>query len=40
MFNDIHEANRKRWDAASEGWARGADSRAAGVSFDYRPKGM
>ena len=27
MSNDIHEANRKRWDAASEGWARGADSR-------------
>lgn len=27
MRNDIHEANRARWDAASETWARGADSR-------------
>ena len=27
MTNELHEANRKRWDAASEQWARGADSR-------------
>jgi SAM-dependent methyltransferase len=27
MSNELHEANRKRWDAASEGWAKGADSR-------------
>lgn len=27
MRNKLHEANRKRWDAASESWARGADSR-------------
>jgi SAM-dependent methyltransferase len=26
-MNEIHDANRERWDAASEGWARGADSR-------------
>ena len=28
MTNKIHEANRKYWDAASERWAEGADSRA------------
>ena len=27
MTNKIHEANRKRWDAGSAQWARGADSR-------------
>lgn len=27
MSNSLHEANRKRWDAVSESWARGADSR-------------
>ena len=27
MTNKMHEANKKRWDAASQGWARGADSR-------------
>lgn len=27
MTNDMHEANRIRWDAASSRWARGADSR-------------
>ena len=27
MPNPIHEANRRRWDAASESWARGADAR-------------
>jgi len=27
MRNELHEANRKRWDVASESWARGADSR-------------
>ena len=27
MTNEIHEANRKRWDAGSEQWAKGADSR-------------
>lgn len=27
MTNEIHEANRKRWEAGSEQWARGADSR-------------
>ena len=27
MTNKIHEANRKRWDAGSEQWAKGADSR-------------
>jgi len=27
MNNRLHEANRKRWDAGSERWARGADSR-------------
>lgn len=27
MNNDMHEANRTRWDAASQGWARGADLR-------------
>lgn len=27
MSNALHEANRKRWDAAAEGWARGADAR-------------
>jgi SAM-dependent methyltransferase len=27
MSNDLHEANRRRWDAAAEGWARGADAR-------------
>ena len=27
MTNELHEANRKRWDAAAEGWARGADAR-------------
>jgi SAM-dependent methyltransferase len=27
ITNRIHLANKKRWDAASEGWARGADSR-------------
>ena len=26
-MNTIHEVNRKRWDAASEEWARGADRR-------------
>lgn len=26
-MNDLHEANRRRWDAGSENWARGADSR-------------
>lgn len=26
-MNYLHEANRKRWDAASERWAEGADSR-------------
>jgi len=25
--NELHEVNRKRWDAAAESWARGADSR-------------
>ena len=27
MTNEIHEANRRRWDASSEGWAKGADAR-------------
>ena len=27
MANEIHEANRKRWDAGSELWAKRADSR-------------
>jgi SAM-dependent methyltransferase len=27
MSNKIHEANRKRWDAAAATWARGADAR-------------
>jgi len=27
MSNQEHEANRRRWDAGSERWARGADSR-------------
>ena len=27
MTNNIHEVNRKRWDAGSEQWAKGADSR-------------
>jgi SAM-dependent methyltransferase len=27
MTNKIHEVNRKRWDAGSEQWAKGADSR-------------
>ena len=27
MPNELHKANRKRWDAGSEQWARGADSR-------------
>lgn len=27
MTNEIHELNRKRWDAGSERWAKGADSR-------------
>ena len=27
MTNWIHEVNRKRWDAGSEQWAKGADSR-------------
>jgi SAM-dependent methyltransferase len=27
MTNKFHEANRKRWDAGAEQWARGADSR-------------
>ena len=27
MMNQMHEANRKRWDAASDQWAKGADSR-------------
>lgn len=27
MTNPLHEANRVRWDAASEGWARSADTR-------------
>jgi hypothetical protein len=27
MSNELHEANRRRWDAAAEGWARGADAR-------------
>ena len=27
MSNNLHEANRRRWDAGAEGWARGADSR-------------
>ena len=27
MTNRLHEANRKRWDAGSKQWARGADSR-------------
>jgi len=27
MVNEIHEANKKRWDAASNRWAEGADSR-------------
>lgn len=27
MTNELHEANRRRWDAGSEQWARGADSR-------------
>ena len=27
MINKIHEVNRKRWDAGSEKWAQGADSR-------------
>lgn len=26
-MNDIHEVNRKRWDAASDEWARGGDRR-------------
>ena len=26
-MKELHEANRRRWDAASENWARGADSR-------------
>ena len=26
-MNDIHDANKKLWDATAEGWARGADSR-------------
>ena len=25
--NEMHEANRKRWDAGAEGWAKRADSR-------------
>lgn len=27
MINKMHEANRRRWDAGSEQWAKGADSR-------------
>ena len=27
MINERHEVNRKRWDAGSEKWAKGADSR-------------
>ena len=27
MSNKIHDANRKRWDAGSEQWAKRADSR-------------
>lgn len=27
MANKLHEANRRRWDAGSARWARGADSR-------------
>ena len=27
MINKLHEANRKRWDAVSEQWARSSDSR-------------
>lgn len=27
MTNKMHEMNRKRWDAGSEQWAKGADSR-------------
>jgi SAM-dependent methyltransferase len=27
MINELHEANRRRWDAGSAQWARGADSR-------------
>jgi ubiquinone/menaquinone biosynthesis C-methylase UbiE len=27
MTNELHEANRRRWDAGSAQWARGADSR-------------
>ena len=27
MTNRLHEENRKRWDAGSAQWARGADSR-------------
>lgn len=27
MTNKMHEANRKRWEAGSAGWAKGADSR-------------
>ena len=26
-MNELHEANRKRWDAASDRWAEGAESR-------------
>jgi SAM-dependent methyltransferase len=27
VTNELHEANRKRWDASAENWARSADSR-------------
>ena len=27
MTNEMHEANRRRWDASSERWAKGADLR-------------
>ena len=27
MTNEHHRANRKRWEASAENWAKGADSR-------------
>ena len=44
MNNRVHEANRKHWDAGSEQWARGAESRgtwrrcSAEPSLVFSPK--
>ena len=36
--NKIHEVNRKRWDAGSAQWAKGADSRGLWRRCPWEPE--